>query len=36
MEAYSLVDISALSSGTYIVKVVTTNNDYEYLKLIKQ
>ncbi len=25
-----------LAARSYIVKVVTSNNDYEYLKLIKQ
>jgi hypothetical protein len=29
-------DISCLPSGTYIVKVVTSMNSYDYLKLIKQ
>ena len=35
-ETSSQFDVSRLSNGTYIVKVVTTSNDYEYLKLIKQ
>ena len=35
-ESSSQFDISLLSNGTYIVKVVTANNSHEYLKLIKQ
>lgn len=35
-ESSSQFDVSRLSCGTFIVKVVTTSNDYEYLKLIKQ
>lgn len=35
-ESSSQFDISRLSKGTYIVKVVTAKNNYEYLKLIKQ
>lgn len=35
-ESSSKFNISRLSNGIYIVKVVTANKDYEYLKLIKQ
>ena len=35
-ESASQFDVSRLSNGAYIVKVMTANNDYEYLKLIKQ
>jgi hypothetical protein len=35
-ESSSQFNISRLSDGTYIVKVVTANNYHEYLKLIKQ
>lgn len=35
-ESSSQFDVSQLSDGTYIVKVVTVKNNYEYLKLIKQ
>lgn len=35
-ESSSQFDVSRLSCGNYIVKVVTASNDYEYLKLIKR
>lgn len=35
-ESSNQFDVSRLADGSYIVKVVTANNDYEYLKLIKQ
>ena len=35
-ESSNQFDVSRLADGSYIVKVVTSNNDYEYLKLIKQ
>ena len=35
-ESSNQFDVSRLSKGTYIVKVVTANNGHEYLKLIKQ